>query len=156
GIGNNRGGLQMIREVVSNRVAGKVFARDTLAGEEHILRLQNTVEVRFRNDARRHVPVQCPGRTIGLLHAIAVGVVGVGITAGAGDAALLVVGVVLAAGVVGHVAGSVVLVVGAGDSVHPVPHIGGCAHVLGAALGDRLLQQVAPGVIGVAVPPVLG
>src|SRR5262249_5657356 len=62
----------------------------------------------------------------------------------------------LAAGVVGHVAGSVVLVVGAGGGVNPVPGVGGHTHVFGAAFCDRLLQPVAPGVVTIAVSPVFG
>src|SRR5262249_13127264 len=112
--------------------------------------------------ARRHVPVQRPGRTVGFLDPIAVGVVGVGVTSCAGDTVLLIIAVVLAASIVGHVAGCVVLEIGTGLYMQTVLHVGGAIHALRIALRQcdagqiALGHQVAPGVVGVAVAPKFG
>src|SRR5262252_7722715 len=141
----------MIREVVEDAACTvhTVAASNALAVKEHILRLKRAAEIRFGHNARRHVPVQRPGAPVRFLNPVAVGIVCIRVPAGPGDAVLGIVGVVLAAGVVGHVAGGIVLVVGSVGGVHAVPGIGGRCHVLGVALGYRLREQVAPGVISV-------
>src|SRR5262249_31501758 len=133
-----------------------------LAAEEHVFRLEHAVEIRLGHDSRRHIPVERSGRTVGLLHPVAIRIVRVVVTSGAGDAILLVVAVVLADSVVNHVAGDVVLEVSAGLHAQTVLRVGGTIHALRIALGGTragqitLADQVAPGVVGVTVTPVLG
>src|SRR5205807_5152150 len=88
-------------------------------------------------------------------NAVAVAVIGVAVAGGSGDAVFLVKAVIQSAGgIMHHVASRVVGIVGAAG-VNPVVRVGGNDQVFRAAFGDALAQQVAPGIIAVAVAPVL-
>src|SRR5579871_4510817 len=165
GIGDDRGGFQMVREIIGNRGCAprEVLSRDAVAIEEDILGFQVAAGVGFGHDAGRHVPVERPGggRSRELLHAVAVNIVDV---AGAhavfrrGRNTILHVedGGHGVGRVAGDVACCVVLIVGSAAGMDAVIGIGGHAQVLGAALGGILGEQVAPRIVAVAAAPELG
>src|SRR5205807_6392710 len=99
----------MVREVVRNCVGWKVLAGHALAIKEDVLALEISGEVALSYDPERHVPVERSRGSIGFLDAVAIGVIGVSESGGAGDAVLRVVRVVeIGRGVVHHVPGSVI------------------------------------------------
>ena len=105
----------MIREVIEHSAGTgcAVAAGNVLAIEKHIFGLQCSSQIGFGDHAGRHVPVE---RTVGgqvsvrFAHAVAISVVSVGVSGGAGEAVLLVEVVAEAGGsIVGHIPGGVIL-----------------------------------------------
>jgi hypothetical protein len=90
-IGDHRSSLQVIREIIENSIGA--LARDALTVEENIFVGQVSAQVALAHDSRRHVPVKCSGAAVGLYSAVAVGIVGIRISGGAGEAVFLVVSV---------------------------------------------------------------
>jgi hypothetical protein len=109
---------------------------------------QVSAQVAFADNSRRHVPVERSRAAAGLLYAVPVTVVGIGITRSADEPVFLVVGVILRRrrGVERHVSGGVILVIGS-RSVNPVVRVSGNRQALCAAFCNALLQQVAPGIV---------
>ena|SRR5215469_8021806 len=80
---------------------------------------------------------------------------GVGITCCPGDAVLLVKGVIETSGrIVRHIAGCIVKVIRAGYGMNLVGDGSSYVQIFRRTLCGSLLQQIAPGVIAVAVAPV--
>src|SRR6266567_5944672 len=143
----------MVREVVRNLSAGKLHSRYSLTAKENIFSREITAQIAFSHNPRRHVPVERSSAADGLLHPVAVAVIGVGEAASASDAILLIVGVIQAAGgIMGHIAGGVVEVA----TLQLIVIARGDAQVLRSALGDVLGEQIAPGIISVVVAPEFG
>ena len=159
GVSNHRCSFEVVGEIVKNAV--RAFARHALAVEENIFVGQVPAQVAFPDDPRRHIPVERSRAAVGLGYAVAVAVVCVSITSRAGEAVLLIVGVVLRwrRGVERHVACRVILVIRAAGGMNPVVRVGGDAQVFsGAGRGGRSLKQglanqIPPRVIGVIVAP---
>jgi hypothetical protein len=97
--------------------------------------------------------LECPISSVGFLDAFAIRVIGAGESGGPCGTIFLIVDVIeIARGVVHHVAGSVVRISALQLVVRGIGH----AQVFRRAFGHTLAQQVPPGIVVVAVAPVLG
>src|SRR5579864_5989456 len=142
--------FQLVGEVVRNCTARQVLPGYSLAVEEHILRVKVPAQITLGHDSQRHGPVERPCTAVRFLDTVSVGIVGIGVTCRPGNAVFLVIGIIGSTGrIMGHVASGVISVTGqlvVGQRAH--------AQVLSAALGDRLLKQVAPGIVAVSIAPI--
>ena len=163
GIGNDRSGLQMVREVIEHaaRAVDPVAAGHALAVKEDIFAFDGPAEIGFGHHSGRHVPVERGAggrgrrRRRNFFHPIAVAVINIAVAGSAGDAVFLIVGIGLGGRrrVEYHVAGGVILVVSA-RGVNPVMRVGGDTQMLSPALGLGFVGEAAPRVVAVAVAPV--
>ena len=79
----------MVREIISHGVARKILAGGPLAVEEDVFGFKRAGQIGFGDNAGRHVPVKRAaggGIAVRLADAVAVAVIGVGVTGGAGEA----------------------------------------------------------------------